>query len=50
MARHIACRLVLGGPLGHVMVAKALAFAEAGGQPSRHARAVADNAVVLAEG
>jgi glycine hydroxymethyltransferase len=45
------CPMVLGGPLGHVMAAKAVAFAEAR-QPAfaDYARAVADNAVTLAEG
>jgi glycine hydroxymethyltransferase len=45
------CPMVLGGPLGHVMAAKAVALAEAR-QPSFHAyaRAIADNAVALAEG
>ncbi len=45
------CPLVLGGPLGHVMAAKAVALAEAR-QPSFqvYARAVADNAVALADG
>ena len=45
------CPMVLGGPLGHVMAAKAVAFAEAR-RPSfqSYARAVADNAVALAEG
>jgi glycine hydroxymethyltransferase len=45
------CPMVLGGPLGHVMAAKAVAFAEAR-QPSfaTYAQAVADNAVVLADG
>jgi glycine hydroxymethyltransferase len=45
------CPLVLGGPLGHVMAAKAVALAEAR-QPSfqSYARAVADNAVALADG
>ena len=45
------CPMVLGGPLGHVMAAKAVALAEAR-QPSfeTYARAVADNAVALAEG
>jgi glycine hydroxymethyltransferase len=44
------CPLVLGGPLPHVMAAKAVALAEAS-QPSfaRYARAVVDNARVLAE-
>jgi len=45
------CPMVLGGPLAHVMAAKAVAFAEAK-QPAfaDYARAVADNAVTLAEG
>jgi glycine hydroxymethyltransferase len=45
------CPMVLGGPLPHVMAAKAVAFAEAR-QPAfaDYARAVADNAVTLAEG
>jgi glycine hydroxymethyltransferase len=45
------CPMVLGGPLGHVMAAKAVALAEAR-QPSfrTYAQNVADNAVVLAEG
>jgi glycine hydroxymethyltransferase len=45
------CPMVLGGPLGQVMAAKAVALAEAR-QPSfqTYAQAVADNAVVLAEG
>ncbi|HEV7203874.1 MAG TPA: glycine hydroxymethyltransferase [Jatrophihabitans sp.] len=45
------CPMVLGGPLGHVMAAKAVALAEAR-QPSfqTYARNVADNAVTLAEG
>ncbi|HEY7010558.1 MAG TPA: glycine hydroxymethyltransferase [Jatrophihabitantaceae bacterium] len=45
------CPMVLGGPLGHVMAAKAVALAEAR-QPSfqTYARAVADNAVALADG
>jgi glycine hydroxymethyltransferase len=45
------CPMVLGGPLPHVMAAKAVAFAEAR-QPAfaGYARAVADNAVALAEG
>jgi glycine hydroxymethyltransferase len=45
------CPMVLGGPLGHVMAAKALAFAEArtaGFQA--YAQSVADNAKALAEG
>ncbi len=45
------CPMVLGGPLGNVMAAKAVALAEAR-QPSfqTYARAVADNAVALADG
>jgi glycine hydroxymethyltransferase len=45
------CPMVLGGPLGHVMAAKAVALAEAR-QPSfrTYARAVADNALALADG
>ncbi len=45
------CPMVLGGPLGQVMAAKAVALAEAR-QPmfQTYARNVADNAVALAEG
>ncbi|GAA4699108.1 glycine hydroxymethyltransferase [Nocardioides nanhaiensis] len=45
------CPMVLGGPLSHVMAAKAVAFAEAR-QPSfqTYAQQVADNAQSLAEG
>ena len=45
------CPMVLGGPLGHVMAAKAVALAEAR-QPAfaTYARDVASNAVALAEG
>ena len=45
------CPMVLGGPLGHVMAAKAVALAEAR-QPSfqTYARSVVDNAVALADG
>ncbi len=45
------CPLVLGGPLGHVIAAKAVALAEAR-QPSfrRYAQQVADNAVALSDG
>jgi glycine hydroxymethyltransferase len=45
------CPMVLGGPLSHVMAAKAVAFAEAR-QPSfqTYAQQVADNAKTLAEG
>jgi glycine hydroxymethyltransferase len=45
------CPLVLGGPLGHVMAAKAVALAEARTQEFRaYAQAVADNAKALADG
>jgi glycine hydroxymethyltransferase len=45
------CPMVLGGPLSHVMAAKAVAFAEAR-QPSfgTYAQNIADNAKSLAEG
>jgi len=45
------CPMVLGGPLGNVMAAKAVALAEAR-QPSFrvYAQAIADNAVALADG
>ncbi len=45
------CPMVLGGPLGHVMAAKAVALAEAR-RPSfqDYAQRVADNAQTLAEG
>ncbi|MFT4083402.1 MAG: glycine hydroxymethyltransferase [Nocardioides sp.] len=45
------CPMVLGGPLSHVMAAKAVALAEAR-QPSfaSYARQIADNAQSLAEG
>ena len=45
------CPMVLGGPLSHVMAAKAVALAEAR-QPSfqSYARQIADNAKSLAEG
>ena len=45
------CPMVLGGPMSHVMAAKAVAFAEAR-QPSfqAYAQQVADNAQSLAEG
>ena len=45
------CPMVLGGPLGQVMAAKAVALAEAR-QPlfETYAQAVADNAVTLADG
>ncbi|MDQ1716867.1 MAG: glycine hydroxymethyltransferase [Pseudonocardiales bacterium] len=45
------CPMVLGGPLAHVMAAKAVAFAEARTPDfAVYAQAVADNAVSLAEG
>ncbi|MCW3158939.1 glycine hydroxymethyltransferase [Micropruina sonneratiae] len=45
------CPMVLGGPLSHIMAAKAVAFAEARTDAFRgYAQAVADNAQVLAEG
>jgi glycine hydroxymethyltransferase len=45
------CPMVLGGPLPHVMAAKAVAFAEARRPEfAGYARAVADNAKSLAEG
>jgi len=45
------CPMVLGGPLPHVMAAKAVAFAEAR-QPTfaGYAQSIVDNAVALAEG
>jgi glycine hydroxymethyltransferase len=45
------CPMVLGGPLGHVMAAKAVALAEAR-QPAfaDYAQAILNNAVALAEG
>ncbi len=45
------CPMVLGGPLGHVMAAKAVALAEAR-QPSfqAYAERIADNAKALADG
>jgi glycine hydroxymethyltransferase len=45
------CPMVLGGPLGHVMAAKAIAFAEAR-QPSfaDYAQRIVDNSRALAEG
>lgn len=45
------CPMVLGGPLGHIMAAKAVALAEAR-QPAfaDYARKVAENAQALAEG
>ena len=45
------CPMVLGGPLGHVMAAKAVALAEARTESFQtYAQAVADNAQVLADG
>ncbi|BBY31416.1 glycine hydroxymethyltransferase [Mycolicibacterium sediminis] len=45
------CPMVLGGPLSHVMAAKAVAFAEARQPAFRdYAQNVADNAKALAEG
>jgi glycine hydroxymethyltransferase len=45
------CPMVLGGPLGHVMAAKAIALAEARKPEFQtYAQAVADNAKALAEG
>ena len=45
------CPLVLGGPLSHVMAAKAVALAEARtAEFQTYAQAVADNAKALAEG
>ena len=45
------CPMVLGGPLGHVMAAKAVALAEARQPEFRtYAQNVADNAKALAEG
>jgi glycine hydroxymethyltransferase len=45
------CPLVLGGPLGHVMAAKAVALAEARTQKfQQYAQAVAANAKTLADG
>ncbi len=45
------CPMVLGGPLGHVMAAKAVALAEARRPSFRtYARQVTDNAVALADG
>ncbi len=45
------CPMVLGGPLPHVMAAKAVAFAEARRpQFATYAQTVVDNAVSLAEG
>lgn len=45
------CPMVLGGPLSHVMAAKAVALAEARSQAFRdYAQQVADNARALAEG
>ncbi len=53
LAEHVdrGCPMVLGGPLPHVMAAKAVALAEAG-QPGFHdyARRIVDNAKALADG
>jgi glycine hydroxymethyltransferase len=53
LAEHVdrGCPMVLGGPLPHVMAAKAVALAEAG-RPEfgTYAHAVVDNARALAEG
>jgi glycine hydroxymethyltransferase len=53
LAEHVdrGCPMVLGGPLPHVMAAKAVALAEAG-RPEfgTYAQAVVDNARSLAEG
>jgi glycine hydroxymethyltransferase len=52
-AEHVerGCPMVLGGPLAHIMAAKAVALAEAR-QPSfaQYAHAIVDNAQALAEG
>ncbi|WP_328953861.1 glycine hydroxymethyltransferase [Kitasatospora purpeofusca] len=53
LAEHVdrGCPLVLGGPLPHVMAAKAVAFAEARRPEFRdYAQRVVDNARALAEG
>ncbi|MFJ4675642.1 glycine hydroxymethyltransferase [Kitasatospora sp. NPDC088783] len=53
LAEHVdrGCPLVLGGPLSHVMAAKAVAFAEARRPEFQvYARQVVDNARALAEG
>ncbi|MFG2825272.1 glycine hydroxymethyltransferase [Kitasatospora sp. NPDC048365] len=53
LAEHVdrGCPLVLGGPLSHVMAAKAVAFAEARRPEFRqYAQQVVDNAQALAEG
>ncbi|WP_099907275.1 glycine hydroxymethyltransferase [Streptomyces sp. TLI_171] len=53
LAEHVdrGCPLVLGGPLSHVMAAKAVAFAEARRPEFQvYARQVVDNAQALAEG
>ena len=44
------CPLVLGGPLGHVMAAKAVALPRHGPGVPGYAQAVADNAKTLADG
>ncbi|MFI6446923.1 glycine hydroxymethyltransferase [Kitasatospora sp. NPDC050543] len=53
LAEHVdrGCPMVLGGPLSHVMAAKAVAFAEARRPEFQdYARRVVDNAAALAEG
>ncbi|MDT5029249.1 MAG: glycine hydroxymethyltransferase [Micromonosporaceae bacterium] len=53
LAEHVdrGCPMVLGGPLPHVMAAKAVAFAEASNTDFRdYAQRVVDNAHTLAEG
>ena len=44
------CPMVLGGPLPHVMAAKAIAFAEARQPSFAYASAIVTNAQALAEG
>ena len=53
LAEHVdrGCPMVLGGPLPHVMAAKAVALAEAGTTEFRaYAQRVVDNATALADG
>ena len=53
LAEHVdrGCPMVLGGPLPHVMAAKAVAFAEARQSAfQEYARAIVDNAAALADG
>jgi glycine hydroxymethyltransferase len=53
LAEHVdrGCPMVLGGPLPHIMAAKAVALAEARTPDfRRYAQAVVDNAAALAEG